>query len=66
MDAVIICVPTPLNEYREPDLTFIEATGRMIAPQLRAGQLVFSKAPHIQVPQKKFSYRYWKKATNWG
>src|SRR5437868_7992002 len=40
MDAVIICVPTPLNEYREPDLTYIEATGRMIAPQLRAGQLV--------------------------
>ena len=40
MDAVIICVPTPLNEYREPDLTYIEATAHMIAPQLRAGQLV--------------------------
>src|SRR6266481_1721418 len=40
MDAVIICVPTPLNEYREPDLTYIRDTAAMIAPNLRAGQLV--------------------------
>ncbi len=40
MDAVIICVPTPLNEYREPDLSAIEATARSLAPHLRAGQLV--------------------------
>jgi UDP-N-acetyl-D-glucosamine dehydrogenase len=40
MDAVIICVPTPLDEYREPDLSFIRATGEAIAPHLRAGQLV--------------------------
>src|SRR6266481_3459903 len=40
MDAIIICVPTPLNEYREPDLTYIQATGEAIAPYLRAGQLV--------------------------
>ena len=40
MDAVIICVPTPLNEYREPDLSYIEQTARAIAPHLRAGQLV--------------------------
>ena len=40
MDAIIICVPTPLNEYREPDLTYIRDTGEMIAPHLRAGQLV--------------------------
>src|SRR5690242_838967 len=40
MDAVIICVPTPLNEYREPDLSYIENTARAIAPHLRAGQLV--------------------------
>src|SRR5206468_12241792 len=40
MDAIIICVPTPLNEYREPDLTYIEETAKMIAPNLRAGQLV--------------------------
>jgi UDP-N-acetyl-D-glucosamine dehydrogenase len=40
MDAVIICVPTPLNEYHEPDLSFITATAEAIAPNLRAGQLV--------------------------
>jgi len=40
MDAVIICVPTPLNEYREPDLGYITATARAIAPYLRAGQLI--------------------------
>ena len=40
MDAIIICVPTPLDEYREPDLSFITNTARAIAPHLRAGQLV--------------------------
>src|SRR2546427_5116614 len=40
MDAVIICVPTPLNEQREPDLSFITNTAEAITPYLRAGQLV--------------------------
>jgi UDP-N-acetyl-D-glucosamine dehydrogenase len=40
MDVVIICVPTPLNEYMEPDLSFITSTAQAIAPHLRAGQLV--------------------------
>jgi len=40
MDAIVICVPTPLNEYREPDLSYIEDTARAIAPYLRAGQLI--------------------------
>lgn len=40
MDAVIICVPTPLNEYHEPDLSYIDATARAIAPYLRDGQLI--------------------------
>jgi UDP-N-acetyl-D-glucosamine dehydrogenase len=40
MDAVIICVPTPLNEYHEPDLSYITDTAKSIAPHLRAGQLV--------------------------
>ena len=40
MDAIIICVPTPLNEYHEPDLSFITDTTHAIAPHLRAGQLV--------------------------
>ncbi|HET8666480.1 MAG TPA: nucleotide sugar dehydrogenase [Terriglobales bacterium] len=40
MDAMIICVPTPLNEYREPDLSYITSTAESIAPYLKAGQLV--------------------------
>src|ERR1700722_14695671 len=39
MDAIIICVPTPLNEYHEPDLSYITGTTHSIAPHLRAGQL---------------------------
>jgi len=40
MDAIIICVPTPLNEYHEPDMSYIVNTAESIAPHLRAGQLV--------------------------
>jgi UDP-N-acetyl-D-glucosamine dehydrogenase len=40
MDAILICVPTPLDERREPDLTYVEETARAIAKTLRAGQLV--------------------------
>src|ERR1044072_132185 len=39
-DAVIICVPTPLNKNREPDISFIIDTACLIAPQLRKGALV--------------------------
>lgn len=40
MDAVIICVPTPLDEHREPDLTYIVRTAERLAPHIRAGQLI--------------------------
>lgn len=39
-DALLICVPTPLNETRDPDLFFVERTARAIAAALRPGQLV--------------------------
>jgi UDP-N-acetyl-D-glucosamine dehydrogenase len=39
-DAIVICVPTPLGEAREPDLSYIEATGRTLMPHLREGQIV--------------------------
>ena len=39
-DIVILCVPTPLGRHREPDLSFVLASAEMIAPILRAGQLV--------------------------
>ena len=40
MDAIIICVPTPLNEYHEPDMSYITGTAESIAPNLRAGHLI--------------------------
>jgi UDP-N-acetyl-D-glucosamine dehydrogenase len=40
MDVVIICVPTPLNEYHEPDLSYVSGTVRSIAPYLREGHLI--------------------------
>jgi UDP-N-acetyl-D-glucosamine dehydrogenase len=39
-EAVIICVPTPLNKNREPDISYIIKTGASIAPQLQKGMLV--------------------------
>ncbi len=39
-DAVIICVPTPLNKHREPDLSYVLDTGRSIAPHLKKGSVV--------------------------
>jgi UDP-N-acetyl-D-glucosamine dehydrogenase len=38
--AVIVCVPTPLDKHREPDISYILETGRSIAPHLRKGTLV--------------------------
>jgi len=40
VDAVIICVPTPLNEMREPDLQYIEETGKAVAQNLRKGHIL--------------------------
>ena len=39
-DVVIMCVPTPLTEHREPDLSFIEKTAQSAAPWIREGQLI--------------------------
>jgi len=40
MDAVLICVPTPLDERREPDLSYVENTAKAIAPNLQKNQLI--------------------------
>lgn len=39
-DAIIICVPTPLNKNREPDISYVLSSGRAVAPHLRKGCLV--------------------------
>jgi UDP-N-acetyl-D-glucosamine dehydrogenase len=40
VDALILCVPTPLNKYREPDLSFVLNTVEALAPHMRTGQIV--------------------------
>ncbi len=39
-DALIICVPTPLTKYRDPDLSYVVNTTKMIAPHIRPGQTI--------------------------
>lgn len=39
-DAILMCVPTPLNEYREPDLSYVEETTEIISKYLRKEQLI--------------------------
>ena len=43
VEAVIICVPTPLNKNREPDLSFVLDTGRSIAPYLKSAEADLEK-----------------------
>ena len=40
MDAVVICVPTPLDEHHEPDLSYVVGTVKSIAPHIHEGQLI--------------------------
>lgn len=40
VDALILCVPTPLNKYREPDLSFVLNTVEALAPHMRKGQII--------------------------
>jgi UDP-N-acetyl-D-glucosamine dehydrogenase len=45
VEAVIICVPTPLNKNREPDISYILQTGKAIAPYLRSGSQPSTPTP---------------------
>ncbi len=40
VDAILMCVPTPLDAHREPDMTYVEGTARSIAPHVRKNQIV--------------------------
>ena len=47
LDAVLICVPTPLSKYREPDLSFVVDTARTISRNARPGQLIILEIHHL-------------------
>jgi UDP-N-acetyl-D-glucosamine dehydrogenase len=40
MDAIVVCVPTPLDEHRQPDLSYVRSTVESVAPHLHSGQLL--------------------------
>ena len=56
-DALIICVPTPLNKYREPDLSFVTGTMDELVPHLRADNLCRSKVPLTRALRMRSSSR---------
>ena len=62
VEAVIICVPTPLNKNREPDLSYVLQTGRSIAPHLQPGTLVCLNPRLIRERRTKICALSWKKA----
>lgn len=39
-DIIIICVPTPLNEYQDPDISYVENVAKEISKKIRKGQLI--------------------------
>ena len=45
-DAILICVPTPLDKMREPDMSFVRGTVELIAKRLRKGQLIVNGTPY--------------------
>ena len=58
MDAVLICVPTPLDERREPDLSYVEETALSIAPNLQRNQLIVLESTTYPGPPKSWSCRF--------
>ncbi len=62
-DAILICVPTPLSESRDPDLFYVEETARSIAKALRKGQLVVLGEHDLpdDHPRCRFC-RFWRRA----
>jgi UDP-glucose 6-dehydrogenase len=49
MAAILICVPTPLDQHREPDLSFVRNTAETIASHLRRGQLVVLESTTLEI-----------------
>ena len=50
MDAIIICVPTPLNKTKDPDISFIDQAAKKIAAALRRVQLIVLETSAINFP----------------
>ena len=63
-DAVLLCVPTPLNQYREPDMSYVISTTETVAHYLREGQLVILESTtypgtteEVMIPSPRKAFR---------
>ena len=61
LDAIILCLPTPLNKYREPDLSFIRTTLTSIQPYLKKGQVLSLESTTYPGTTKEELYPFIKK-----
>jgi UDP-N-acetyl-D-glucosamine dehydrogenase len=61
-DAILICVPTPLTESREPDLTYVVNSTRAIAATLRRGQLIVLESTTYPTTTRNVVLPSWPKA----
>ena len=61
LDAIILCLPTPLNKYREPDLSFIRTTLSSIEPYLKKGQILSLESTTYPGTTKEELYPFIKK-----
>ena len=69
VDSILICVPTPLTEKMEPDLTYIENTARQISENMEKGQLIVLESTTYpgtteEVLLPKFQARGWRKGVD--
>lgn len=53
-DIIIICVPTPLNDYHEPDLSYVESVTKEISSRLRRGQLIILESTSFPGTTQEF------------
>ena len=54
VDAIVICVPTPLTAHRKPDLTYVVGTAQAIAPHVQQGQVIVLKSTTWPGPQSRW------------
>ena len=62
LDAIILCLPTPLNKYREPDLSYIRSTLNSIKPFLKKGQVLSLESTTYPGTTKEELYPFIKNA----
>ena len=60
-DAILVCVPTPLTDTRDPDLTYVMNSARAAASRLRRGQLVVLESTTYLIRRAASSFPLWRR-----